>query len=689
MTDIGFGKLGSSAVEPLVRLSDLAEYEEAYAHYKAGEWDDERWTGFRVRFGVYGQRQPGVQMVRIKIPGGIMTPDWLRAIAAVNREFATGDAHITTRQDIQLYSVPLERTPETLATLYKAGITTREACGNTLRNMTGCPLSGVCPREHVDAGAVAQQLARSWLRAPLVQHMPRKAKVSISGCSVDCGDSAIHDLAFIATEVDGQQGFAVYAGGGLGPTPRRSVKILDLVDETRLSAVVEAMARLHQRYSDRRNRNASRIKFVLKRFGEEKFRELFLEEYERVRSLPQRPWKRHQWRQPQDVAVARMPVGVVDQHDGSAAIMATPTLGLLSSEQLEQLADIAEAAGVQQLRTTREQNIVLLGIARDKAQSVAQSLRAIGIDVPEKSEDYASIMSCPGTTTCRIGITNSQMFAKQLVREAEGDANAKAVSVHVSGCHNSCGSHHTADFGLHGMAKKVDGRPAPHYLLHIGGSGRRDGDIALSGPLVPAPLANQVIKVLRDSYAAQKLPGETVRGWAERLGQDGLAVILKPITDKDNPGMYIDWGGGEFQGAPTVRGECAAPFANDDLFADLADDALIRVDRATFAGRWQQALAAAEEATVIAARRLLAHNGTMTADGEATMVVLETLRATSVGAPEIIDTLDAVLAERSAALSSGRIDGYREALALWIDTVRSAVVASPTLDDDLSAFAAL
>ncbi|MCR6630658.1 MAG: nitrite/sulfite reductase [Magnetospirillum sp.] len=347
--------------EPLVRMSDLAEYRDGLAKHLAGEWDDERWTAYRVRFGVYGQKQPGVQMVRIKIPGGILPVSWARTIAEANRRFAVGDAHFTTRQDIQIYHVPLARSADLLEFLYSNGVTTREACGNTLRNMNACALAGACPRELVDAGRVAEQLARSWLRNPLVQHMPRKAKFTVSGCATDCGASPIHDLGFIAVERDGVQGFRVLAGGGLGGQPRQAVEVLPFVIEAELPTVVEAFARLHQRYSNRRDRSLARIKFVVKRFGEEKFVELFAEEFERVKGLPQRPWQSLSWRTPTEAAVARAPVGVVDAHDGSKAVVVSVPLGIVSSDQLDKLADLTEQAGGSGLRITRDQNVAILG----------------------------------------------------------------------------------------------------------------------------------------------------------------------------------------------------------------------------------------------------------------------------------------------------------------------------------------
>src|SRR5690606_24927284 len=285
-------------MEPLARLGDGARLREALAKYRSGEWDEEQWTSFRLRQGIYGQRQPGVQMVRIKLPGGILPFAWARTVAKVNRDFAQGDIHVTTRQDFQIYYVKTDDTPDVIEALARGMVTTREGCGNTMRNFTSCTFAGVCPRERVDAGKVAAQLAQSWLRHPLVQNMPRKFKVSVSGCATDCGASGIHDLGLIAIEKDGRKGFRVFAGGGAGGQPVAAVEVAEFVPEDALPAGLEALARLHQRYSNRVNRNAARIKFVLKRFGAATFRKLFEEEFERVRALPQRPWAKLAWREP-------------------------------------------------------------------------------------------------------------------------------------------------------------------------------------------------------------------------------------------------------------------------------------------------------------------------------------------------------------------------------------------------------
>ena len=662
-----------SQVEPLVRLGDLDEYRQGLARALSGEWDDERWTAYRVRFGVYGQRQAGVQMVRIKIPGGIVPVGWLKTLAEINRAFAVGPAHITTRQDFQIYHVPLERTAELLEALYINGITTREACGNTLRNMNSCALAGACPRELVDAGQVASQLARSFLRHPLVQHMPRKLKVTVSGCATDCATTSIHDFGLIAVVKDGAPGFRVFAGGGLGGAPHPAALVLDFITEDQIPAALEATVRLHQRFSDRVNRNAARIKFVNKRFGPEKFAQLLREEFDRLQGLGQRPWPKLRWRTPTDAPVARTPTGIVPDHDGANAVVVYVPLGIVSSDQLRALHDIAVAAGVGELRNTRDQNIAFMGVPSAKIDRLVAEVKAIGFDVPDAVDDVPDVISCPGTTTCRIGITSSQSFARTLEEGLKTDAAGRRVAVHVSGCQNSCGLHHIADIGLHGMGKKIDGRQAPHYQLHLGGDART-GTIGLPGPIVPARLADQAVALVRSGWLAGRGPGETIRAWAERLGKAGFARLLAPIDGSDADGLFVDWGQSEDWVSPGLaRGDCAAPFAFDEGLADLADDGLIFLDRVLAAGRQAEAFAAGDAAALFAVRRLLLLRGQPAPDDITPPVAFAALRGSWSDAAPVLAALDAVESRRGA----GDPGAFREAVAVLIDTVRTIVAQPP------------
>ncbi len=657
--------------EPLVRLSDADEYRQGLGRRLSGEWDEERWTGFRVRYGIYGQKQPGVQMIRIKVPGGVLPIERLRVLAEFGRRFCKGDLHITTRQDVQCYFVPLAESGDALEFLYSNGLTTREACGNTFRNVTACALAGVCPREHVDAGAVAERVARSWIRHPLVQHMPRKSKIAISGCGTDCAASSIHDLAFVATEREGKKGFVVHAGGGLGGQPRAAVRVLDFVDETDIPTVVETTARLHQRYSDRINRNNARLKFLVKRFGEARFIELFREEFNRLKGLSQRPWQKLEWRDPGESEIAKTPVGVVRQHDGRLAVVGNPPLGLLSAAQFDELAAIAEFAGLAELRTTRDQNIVLPGVADADLAEVVRRLEAIGIAVPAAPEQDANVVTCPGTTSCRIGITNSQNFARAIVDDVKTDPSARGIAVRISGCQNACGQHQIGDFGFHGMAKKVGGHPAPHYQIHVGGD-VQTGRVGVNGPIVPARHAVAALRLLRKGYAEGRAEGESVRAWAERLGRAGLAALLSSLQGVEDDKLFIDYGETEiFPGAPTERGECAAPFASDDLLADLANDALIRCDRHLLVGRADDFLAAAQEAAVFAVRRALHHAMRFTKDDEAPEAIFERLAA--LGPGPVASAQADFAASRVAARAGGSADSHREAVAVLLDTVQASM----------------
>ena len=453
-------------IEPLVRAQDLADFREGLARYQSGAWDETRWASFRLRFGVYAQREAGVQMVRVRLPGGIVTADWLRAVARAARDFARGPVHLTTRQDVQLYGVAASRVADLLARLSEAGITTREAGGNTVRNVTACALAGLCPAERVDAGAVAERLSRAWLRHPLVQNMPRKLKITVSGCETDCGAAPVHDLGLIATERDGRPGFRVLAGGGLGGAPVLAVEVLPFVVEEELPLLVETLARLHVAHSNRQDRAQARLKFVLRRLGAERFAQLFAEEFSRLRGLDQRPWSPLAWRQPAAAAPEPPAAGPLAGHDGTHALLIPVPLGLITPDQLDGLAAILLEQGQPSLRVTRDQSILLPAPTADGAAALVAAVAALGLDASPRAAETGRVVSCPGAATCRIGLTTSRALGERLhaVAAAEG---GHGLAVHLSGCHNGCGLHLLAPIGLRGVSRGVDGRPAPHYRVHL------------------------------------------------------------------------------------------------------------------------------------------------------------------------------------------------------------------------------
>ncbi|CCG41879.1 nitrite/sulfite reductase [Magnetospirillum molischianum] len=658
--------------EPLARASDASDYRDGLRRYRGGVWEEDRWSSFRLRHGVYGQRQAGVQMVRIKIPGGVVPLPWLPVLAGLTRDFAQGPAHLTTRQDIQIYHVPLERTPDVLDRLSAAGMTSREAGGNTVRNVNACALAGTCPRERVDAGEVANRLSRLWLRHPLVQAMPRKLKLTVSGCATDCGGATINDLGLIAIEKGGRPGFRVLVGGGLGAVPGVAIELADFVVEEDIPALFEAVIRLHIRHSTRTERARARLRFTIKRLGADVFLAQVRAEFERLRGLGQRPWVPLDWRRPSDDSTGPLaPNGLVTASDGSVGAIVPVPLGQLTADQLDGLAAIAQSFGVTEARLTREQNLVLLGLTPDRLAGLGEALAAIGLDSPELGATKPSVVTCPGITTCRIGINNARAFGRKLTENiaAEPREDHAPVDIRISGCHNSCSLHHTAEIGLHGLTKTVNGRPAPHYRLHLGGDVHR-GAFGIEGPIVPAKLADRAVTLLRRSLRDDRHPGETVRDWAVRLGPEGIAALLEPLAaEAPTDDWFVDWGETRtFTGPSRATGECAAPQVPTAHLGDLALDALNNLDRFLEVGRWPEALKAGEEASVLAIRRLLAAHGLAVAEDDEAETVFARFRSSPAATARSLEAFDAVLAERTSALVTGNAQSYREALSWLIES---------------------
>jgi len=667
MTDLSPTEL--DRIEPLARADDVADFRDGLRRYRAGLWDETRWSSFRLRHGVYGQRQPGRQMLRLKVPGGVLPVAALPALAGLARDFAQDIAHITTRQDLQLYHLPLDRVAEALDRLAAAGLTSREAGGNTVRNVNTCALAGACPRQRVDAGAVAQRLARLWLRRPLVQAMPRKIKIAVSGCGTDCGAALIHDLGLIATARDGVNGFRVVAGGGLGAQPAAAIDLFDFVSEADLPAVVEALLRVHVAHSDRTDRGRARLKATIRRIGADVFRAAVATEFAALRGLEQRPWPPLTWHQPAPAEGPLAPDGLIAATDGSVAAIVPVPFGRLSGDQLDGLHALALARGVREIRLTRSQDLVLLGLDAAGLAGLDDALAAIGLKGPGAVGREASLINCPGTSTCRIGIANAPGLAARLAANAEDGA---PVRLSVSGCHNSCALHHIADIGLHGMTRLINSQPAPYYRLHFGGE-VENGRFAIDGPLVPARQADRAVTLLRRALATGRAPGESVRAWAERLGPDGIAAVLAPLTaEPPQPDWRFDWDADEpFAGPPRAAGECAAPQAPIAHLADLARDGLDRFDRFLAARRWPEALKAGEAATALALRALLARRGLeIGEDADGPEAVFARFRASPAATGALLETFDAVQAERTSALVTGQAQPYRESLAWLIDLLR-------------------
>src|SRR5262245_42450811 len=455
-----------SLKQGLADLLEIEQYERDLQSFRNLQIDADRFTAIRLQMGCYGQRQEGVNMLRVKIPGGRLRPNQLRAIGDVLERHSRREvAHVTTRQDIQLHHVPLEKTPEAMRDLASAGLTTREACGNTIRNVTACPLAGVCSKEHTDVNHHLQTAVRHFLRNPLNQQLPRKFKISFSGCESDCAQGMIHDLGIVAVqrvEADGTRrfGFKVLAGGGLGHKPHEAILIETFIEERELLIAMEAVVTLHNKYSDRTKRAKSRIKFLVDRFGPEGFVERYREEFARIKeAYGEREFPPGEWRGdaggPVPGSGAPRRVFAPKQSGFSVFPVALP-IGNLTAAQLRGVASIAEDRGLTDLRTTQDQNLMFLDVPDTMVAELQADLRKLGLDVPRVGDN---VVACPGTSTCRLGITSSTILGPKL------DGGEHDLRVRVSGCHNGCAQPESGDIGVYGEGRRLHGKLIPHYQI--------------------------------------------------------------------------------------------------------------------------------------------------------------------------------------------------------------------------------
>lgn len=544
-------------------LSDTEEidrFEQAIISFNAGDIDPDRFTAIRLQHGVYGQRQPGVHMLRIKVPGGRLTTRQLDVIGGIAAEFSEHQiAHLTTRQDIQIHYVPLANIPEAMRRLAEVGVTTREACGNTIRNMTACPLAGVCPKEHVNVTKHLDEAAVHFLRNPLNQQLPRKFKIAFSGCEADCAQSLLHDCGVIATEQNGQHGFRIRAGGGLGHKPRESIVVEEFIPESELLFALEALVTLHNKYSDRTKRAKSRIKFLIERFGEEGFIGKYRDEFARTReALSGKPYPQGEWRTPVggEAPGQGAPRKLFAQRqDGLYVFPITLTTGDIKADQLRGLAALLGDLELNEINTTQDQNLAVLNVPQEKVAALRGGIAALGLSEPKVGDN---VVACPGSSTCRLGITSSMVVAP-LLSGGRADLN-----IRVSGCHNGCAQPETGDIGIYGEAKRLHGKLVPHYQMYFGGSGVGGGALALKGPALPAARIKAAIARVQQAHldsgepsffiwARQQVPAyfkELLADLAE-VKVSELHSVMQDFGDKTDF-RVLNLGGGECAGASQV-----------------------------------------------------------------------------------------------------------------------------------------
>ncbi|NOX77029.1 MAG: nitrite/sulfite reductase [Gammaproteobacteria bacterium] len=596
-----------------VEQEELVRYREAVATFERGDMDEARFQATRLQQGIYGQRQDGVHMIRIKLPGGQVSAAQLHGVADVLAKYSPEDmVSITTRQDLQLHSIPLTQTPAAVEQLAELGLTSREACGNTVRNVTACPLAGVCPAECTNVQPLVEAVSKRFLRHPLTQHLPRKFKMSFSGCESDCAQGMFHDLAVIALQREGRNGFRVLAGGGLGHKPRHAIVVEEFVEERELLPVIEAVLALHHRHSDRKRRARARLKFLVERLTPEGFLEKYREELVRTGqvyahdALPTGEWSDAENPEKSFTGAAGAPRTVLEQKQrGHYVVPVSLPLGDLNVNQLRGLAELLQSRSLSEARVTQDQNLVLLHIPKTELNPVQQDLEALGLGTPKAGDD---VVSCPGTWTCRLGITASRTLCEQL------DGGDTDLRIRVSGCHNGCAQPYVGDIGLHGEGRRHYGKLIPSYRFHLGGEGCAGGDIATKGPEIPALRASAAITRIKQAFADTRQENDSFRQWTQRQAPDYFNTLLEDlvtVTAFDVETLSQDVGEAQnFRVLALGGGECAGA-SEDAVSSRFSEAAHEREYRRVFhlARKPEQALDCAEAIARLVGESLLNVNG--------------------------------------------------------------------------------
>ncbi|MBM4038518.1 MAG: nitrite/sulfite reductase, partial [Planctomycetes bacterium] len=537
---------------PDTLADDLAKLRDMIAQVQTGALAPERLRAFRVPMGVYEQRENGAFMLRVRVPAGGVLPHQLRALADAAERYGDGSLHVTTRQDIQVHRVPLENVAPALEALAQAGLSTKGGGGNTVRNVTACPHAGVCPHEAFDVAPHAVAVTEFLLPDPLSYQLPRKYKISFSGCGNDCASATVNDLGFIARLGDGQPGFAVYVGGGMGAYSRVADFFEDFVPASDIHLVAEAVKRVFDQHGNRKNKNRARLRFLIEQIGLDAFRKLYDAELAALRqAAPPLPPLRdfvgaaegHRGtRPPRPSASAaktfdawRRRNVLPQKQQGYFLVEAPLALGDIAPETLRGLADIVEHYGEGMLRTTQEQNALLRWVPEADLPDVHAQLDALGLAEPLPPV-LRKLVACAGASTCRLGICLSRGLAQAVsqVLSSDGlDLDALGpLAIRISGCPNSCGRHPVGDIGLHGAARRIGGVLMPHYVVQLGGrvgEGRArlaQGATAIPARNVPAFLA----ELLREFTLSPEHPDfhAFLDAGGRRTAQRLLARFAKP-----------------------------------------------------------------------------------------------------------------------------------------------------------------
>ena len=645
---------------------ELSNYEQQIYKYRAGELDETKMQKWRLHFGTYAQRQEGVQMQRIKIPGGFLSADQLTCLADAADQFGSGFIHFTTREDAQIYYVKLEETPALLRFLAASGITSREACGNTVRNITACYRAGTSAFEAFDVLPYAQALFRYLVRNKHNQNLGRKFKIAFEGCTDDHSALRIQDIGLWAINriVDGEtrRGFRVYLGGGLGAGPHLAYRYADFLPVDDLLNLAAATLRLFDRYGERKARMKARMKFLIETMGWEVFRAALDEERELVGPIPltdyleaeeelvplsaRIPGSRnpgsagipaHLEREARSVGLPLMDRRIDDPQFQSwvgdsviahrlerfRGVHVRIKLGDLTAVKARGLAEVGRRFSSAQLRISIDQNIYLPWVLADRLADLYEALGELGL-AERGAGKIADVTTCPGSDTCRLGIASAKGLGNVLGNALGNTAHDQAVSpslpqnadlarllrVKISGCPNGCAQHSIASIGFYAAALTHEDRSVPAYFVTVGGQAQLDH--AQFGSLLgkfPARNCVQLTETLLELYGKEKLPTEEFHDFVDRTGAERLKQILEPLRQipsfADDPSFYEDFGHEHerFAVRKGIKGECAGSTVAETVpTIEAAWEGLAQAEALFYHKEYQSAVLAAYEAAAAAAR---------------------------------------------------------------------------------------
>ena len=568
--------------DPIVQ-KDIVDLEKKIREFRDGKIHDEKFRSLRLARGIYGQRQPGVQMIRIKLPFGKVSFKQFLRIADISDEYASSNLHLTTRQDIQIHYVSLDRTPELWAKLEQDDITLREACGNTVRNVTASPTSGIDPNEPFDVSPYAYATFKYFLRNPICQEMGRKFKIAFSSSDADTAFTYIHDLGFIPKLIlkEGKEvrGFKVLFGGGLGAQPSIAHMVNEFLPEDELIPYIESTLRVFDRYGERSNRNKARMKFLVAKLGLDEVLSLIAQERvaNRIKhfnidrdtvDLPQIPAKIELTDAPildQLLYQRWLDTNVFEQKQpGFYGVYIKVTTGDIPTSKARKFIAAINGLVADEIRITINQGLLLKYVRKEALPVLFERLKELDFVKPG-FDSVSDITTCPGTDTCNLGISNSTELARVLEdlisEEFDELIENQDIKIKISGCMNSCGQHGLAHIGFHGSSLKAAGKVVPAAQVLLGGGTVGDGVGRAADKVikVPSKRTKDVVRVILDNYSQNKNGNELFNDFYDRFGKDHFYQLLKPLADLSTltPDEFVDWGHEEIFETAIGVGECA------------------------------------------------------------------------------------------------------------------------------------